>query len=77
MKKTLVFFLVLSMSMGIFGMACSDKGEEKPEKGMIEEMTDDAAKKAASHLTAPLDRARDAQKVAEDHLDETQKAIDE
>ena len=77
MKKTLVFFLILSMSVGIFGMACSDKGEEKPEKGMIEEMTDDVAKKAAKHLTAPLDRAKDAKKVAQDHLDETQKALNE
>ena len=77
MKKALFYFFILSMFLGVFGMACSDKGDETSEKGMIENMTDKAAEKAAKHLTAPLDKARDAQRLAEDHIDETQKALEE
>jgi hypothetical protein len=77
MKKTFIYFIMLLSAISFIGMACSDKTDQETEKGMIEEMTDNAAKKAASHLTAPLDRARDAQKVGQDHIDEMEDALNE
>lgn len=77
MKKIFTYFILLVLSMGLSGTACSNKTDEETEKGIFEEMTDNAAKKAAKHLTAPVDRAREAQQLGQDHIDDIEASLDE
>jgi hypothetical protein len=75
MKKTVLNIILLLLSICLIGFACSDKKEA--EKGVIEEMTDNAAKKVADKLMAPVERARDAQNLSEDHMNDIEDALKE
>ena len=77
MRTTWMKMILLLMTICLVAAACSDNNNQDSEKGVIEEMTDKAAKKMADKLTAPVDRARDAKDLAEDHLKDMEEAMPE
>ena len=77
MKNLSVWVLIcFFMAAGIFP-ACSGKDDGAEEKGAIEKMTDDAAKKAADKILAPVENARDAKDLGDKHMDQYQQVMDE
>ena len=77
MKKTWIKIILFVLMISLVAFACSDKKEQPSEKGVMEEMTDNVAKKMADKLTAPVDRARDATKLSEDHMKDMEEAMPE
>lgn len=78
MNKQIIKTLMLLFLACFVGFACGKKDQGKPEeKGAIEEMTDNAAKKAADKMMAPVDRAKDARDLGQKHINDLEKKLDE
>lgn len=74
MKKHLLacVFALVAGSMGLCG--CSDDkkpAEAVPEKGVIKEMTDQAAHEMVDHMQRPINRARDVKGQVEGQQEKT------
>ena len=60
MKKLSVLAAAAMLFFGIGFTACSSNGdvEQEKEKGTIDKITDQAAKKAVKEIRTPIDKAR-------------------
>lgn len=64
-KRLLTYSAVVLLFFCIGLSACSKEEEAEPEKGKIEQMTDEAADAIVKRIRTPLDKARST-KEAED-----------
>jgi hypothetical protein len=72
--RNLLTYLVMALVVLPIGLyACSKKEEVEPEKGAIEQMTDEVAHTAVKKIRTPIDQAHSARAVEEERA----KAIDE
>lgn len=77
MKKALLYsVLALLISSGTH-FACSNSGDEEPEKGEIDKITDQAAKDIADSIQDPLEKARAAKELLEQVRRDMEKALEE
>ncbi len=72
-KRLLTYSAVVLLFFCIGLSACSKEEEGEPEKGKIEQMTDEAADAIVKRIRTPLDKARSAKDKGEERL----KALDE
>ncbi|MBT8331378.1 MAG: hypothetical protein KJP06_03520 [Deltaproteobacteria bacterium] len=75
MMKKMMMYAVITIFLGCAGLlACSNSNNAEPElesqKGVIEEMTDNAAKKAVNRIRSPLDKARSVADQEQDRLND-------
>jgi hypothetical protein len=77
MKKMITDFVLVVFLCGALLLACSnDKdAETEPEKGMIEEITHKAAKKAVNRIRTPLNKARTAASHEQDRLNDMDESL--
>ncbi len=77
MKKLITYGVLAMFLCGAVFMACSnDKDTEvEPQKGMIEEMTDRAAKEAVNRIRTPLNKARSAANQEQDRLNDMDESL--
>lgn len=71
---------VMALFLGCAGLlACSNshEAESEPQKGVIEKMTDKAAKKAVSRIRSPLDKARSVAGQEEDRLHDMDESLND
>ena len=68
MNKMITYFVLVLFLCGAALFSCSndEDTETEPEKGMIEEMTHKAAKKAVNRIRTPLNKARSAASKEQD-----------
>ncbi|MEE9402695.1 MAG: hypothetical protein V3V47_05790 [Desulfobacteria bacterium] len=72
-KRLLTYSAVVLLFFCIGLSSCSKEEEGEPEKGKIEQMTDEAADAIVKRIRTPLDKARSAKDKGEERL----KALDE
>jgi hypothetical protein len=79
MKKMITYFVLVLFLCGALLFSCSndEDAETEPEKGMIEEMTHKAAKKAVNRIRTPLNKARSAAGQEQDRLNHMEKSLND
>jgi len=79
MKKMMTSFVLALFFGGAALFACTNnnEAEAEPKKGMIEEMTDKAAKEMVDRIRTPLDKARSAADQEEDRLNDMNESLKE
>ena len=79
MKKIFTYVVLAVVLCGAMFLACSnDTGTEtEPQKGMIEEMTDRAAKEAVNRIRTPLNKARSAASQEQDRLNDMDESLED
>lgn len=75
MKKMMTSFVLALFFGGAALFACTNNKEAEPKKGMIEEMTDKAAKEMVDRIRTPLDKARSAADQEEDRLNDMNESL--
>ena len=77
-KKRMVAAMALFCGCAAL-FACSDnnEAESEPPKGVIEQMTDEAAQEAINHIRTPLDKARSAADREQDRLNDMDESIND
>jgi hypothetical protein len=75
MKKKYVYILIAMFLFCAAFIACSSGKDAETEKGVIDKMTDRAAKGMTDSIQIPLQRARAAAKLEEDKLRELDVAM--
>lgn len=73
MKRLPTYSAVVLLFFCIGLSACSKEKEGEPEKGKIEQMTDEAADAIVKRIRTPLDKARSTKEAEDERL----KAFDE
>ncbi|MDX1707669.1 MAG: hypothetical protein R3274_03645 [Desulfobacterales bacterium] len=75
----MTFFVLVVLLAAAALQACSDNpgAESEPPKGVIEEMTDNAAKEVVNRIRTPLNKARSAAHQEEERLDDMEKSLKE
>jgi len=68
MKKLLFSVIIVFFLWGGIFLACSDNKDVTSEKGAIEKMTEEAGKKMADTLSAPIEKARKAAEKEKEKL---------
>lgn len=66
---------LLLCSAAIFACSNNTEAEAEPEKGVIEEMTDKAAKEAINRIRTPLNKARSAADQEEERLNDMEESL--
>jgi hypothetical protein len=61
----------------LFSCSNDEDAETEPEKGMIEEMTHKAAKKAVNRIRTPLNKARSAADQKQDRFNHMDKSLND
>ena len=79
MKKLMIYSVIAVLLGGAAIIACSNnnEAEKELEKGVIEEMTDRAAKEAVNRIRTPLNKARSAADQEEERLDDMETSLKE
>ena len=77
MEKMMTYCVLVLLFGGAALLSCSNNKEAEPEKGMIEKMTDKAAKEMAERIRAPIDQARSAADQEEDSMKDMDKSLKE
>ncbi len=72
MKKISVCLMVLLLAASGFFFSCSDKTSEKQEKGAVEKMSDETAKKVSDKMLAPVEDAKEVKHMEENRLQDVQ-----
>lgn len=72
MKKISMLLMVLLFAASGFFFSCSDNASEKQEKGAVEKMSDETAKKVSDKVLAPVEEAKEAKSMGENRLQELQ-----
>ncbi len=77
MKKLIINSVIALLLGGAALIACSNnqEAEQEPEKGVIEEMTDRAAKEAVNRIRTPLNKARSAADQEEERLNDMDESL--
>jgi hypothetical protein len=66
MKKLGVFILAVSLCLCSGFTACTKGGNEEPDKGAIDELTDKVAHEAVNDIQKPINKAKRLQKMTEE-----------
>jgi hypothetical protein len=72
MNKISVCLMVLLVTAGGLFFSCSDNASEKQEKGAIEKMSDETAKKVSDKMLAPVEEAKEVKRMGENRLQDLQ-----
>ncbi len=77
-KRMTLLVLAVFLAAALL-QACSNnpEAESEPQKGVIEEMTDNAAKEVVNRIRTPLNKARSAADQEEERLDDMEKSLKE
>ena len=75
----MTYFVIALFLIGSALLACSNNTEAEaegdPEKGLIEEMTDKAAREAVNRIRTPLNKARSVADQEEDRLNDMDESL--
>ena len=63
MKSVILYSVIGLVILGLNLVSCAKKEETEPEKGKIEQMTDEAAEVIVKKIRTPMDRARSVKKM--------------
>jgi hypothetical protein len=74
MKKGSVWLMALLAAAGWFLSSCADDTTGKPEKGVIEEKSDETAKAISDKILAPIEGAKEVKTLEENRLKNLQDA---
>ena len=79
MKKMMGYCVhaLLVGSFVLFGCSNNKEAEEEPEKGAIEEMTDNAAKEIVNRIRTPMNKARSVKVRQENRMDDMEESLEE
>lgn len=75
-SRAITFAVLIVFLVSPLMMSCSDE-KEKEEKGKIEQFTDKTADKGIEYIKTPLDSARKAQELANQHTEQMQELEEE
>lgn len=77
MKKMITSVVLVMFLCGALLLGCSndEDTETGSQKGMIEEMTDRAAKKAVNRIRTPLNKARSAASQEQNRLNDMDESL--
>ncbi len=77
-KKIMVAAMALSCGCAaLFACSNNNEAESEPPKGVIEQMTDNAAKKAVNRIRSPLDKARSVADQEQDRLNDMDQSLND
>ncbi len=74
MKITKVRFVVSQVAILLLTLSCSNS-EDSNEKGVIKETQDKIAQEAINYIKVPLDQAKEAGKLANEHNRQIEEAL--
>jgi hypothetical protein len=77
MKKMLWYVVMVLLLYSAAFLACSKDKEAESEKGTIEKMTDETAKKIVDKIQAPIKGAHSVKDQQENRSKEVEKALKE
>ena len=77
MKKMMTYSVLALLLGGAVLLACSNNKEAESEKGIIEKMTDKAAKEMVDRIRTPIEKARSAKDQQEDRLNDMDESLKE
>ena len=75
MKRIIILTGCTLLALSLLGCGASE--ETEPEKGKIEQMTEEVAEEAVRRINAPINQARDLQKDSEERIEGMEEQAEE